>query len=96
MLQSLEEDEKSIINPKIQQEEEKRTKEVVQIQLKENEGNCEKLESKIISLRKELENSTAQLNKSLKFEKSTEILDDIIKCQRSPLIKLVLVMIRVI
>jgi hypothetical protein len=45
------------------------------------------LESEIVSLRKELEKSTAQLNISLKFEKRTEILDDIIKWQRSPLIK---------
>jgi hypothetical protein len=28
-----------------------------------------------------------KLNRSLKFEKSTEILDDIINCQRSPFIK---------
>jgi hypothetical protein len=61
--------------------------EVVRIQLKEKEENCEKLEAEIVSLRKELEKSTAQLNRSLKFEKSIEILDDIIKFQRSPLIK---------
>jgi hypothetical protein len=61
--------------------------EVVRIQLKENEENCEKLEDEIVSLRKELEKSTTHLNRRLKFEKSTEILDDIIKFQISPLIK---------
>jgi hypothetical protein len=60
---------------------------VMRIQLKKNEGNCEKLEVEIVSLRKELEKSIAQFNRSLKFEKSIEILDDIIKCPISPLIK---------
>jgi hypothetical protein len=59
---------------------------VVRIQLKENEENSKKLEDKLVSLRKDLEKPTAQLNKSLKFEKSTEILDDIINFQRSPFI----------
>jgi hypothetical protein len=56
--------------------------------LKKNEENCEELEYEIVSLRKDLEKSTAQLNRSLKFEKGTKILDDIINCQRSPFIKI--------
>jgi hypothetical protein len=59
----------------------------VRIQLKKKEENCEELESEIVSLRKDLEKSTAKLNISLKFEKSTGILGDIINFQRSPFIK---------
>jgi hypothetical protein len=51
----------------------------MRIQLKENEGNCKKLEDEIVSLRKELEKSTTHLNRILKFEKSIVILDYIIK-----------------
>jgi hypothetical protein len=53
---------------------------VLRIQLKKNEENCENLESEIVSLRKELEKTIAQLNRSLKFEKSVETLDNIINC----------------
>jgi hypothetical protein len=61
--------------------------EVVRSQLKEKEENCEKLEAEIVSLRKELEKTTDQLSRSLKFGKSTEILDNILSYQRSPFIK---------
>jgi hypothetical protein len=60
---------------------------VVRSQLKEKEENCEKLEAEIVSLRKELEKTIDQLNRSLKFGKSTEILDNILSFQRSPFIK---------
>ena len=85
--QSLEEIEKIIISLKIQLEEAKRKEKVVRIQLKENDEICDKLESEIILLRKELEKSTAQLNRSLKFGKGA-ILDDIINFQNSPNIKI--------
>ena len=55
--------------------------------MKENEENCEEIEYKIVSIRKELKKTTIKLNRSLKFEKSTEKLDNIINCQRSPFIK---------
>ena len=60
---------------------------MVRSQLKENKEICCKLESEIVLLRKELEKSTAQLNRSLKFGKCVEILDDIVNCQRPPNIK---------
>jgi chromosome segregation ATPase len=85
----LDEIEKTIIILNIQVEEEKMI-EVVRIELKEKEENCEKLEDKIISLRKELEKTTNQLSKILKFGKSTEMLDDILIYQRSPFIKMTL------
>jgi hypothetical protein len=72
---------------KTQLEEEKMIEKVVRSQLKENEENCKKLEAEIISLRKELEKTIDQFNRSLKFEKSIEILDNILSFQRSPLIK---------
>jgi capsule polysaccharide export protein KpsE/RkpR len=78
---------KIVIILKTQLEEEKRIEEVVRSQLKEKEENCEKLEAEIVSLRKELEKTTNQLSRSLKFGKSTEILDNILSYQRSPFIK---------
>jgi hypothetical protein len=61
---------------------------VVRIQLKEKEENYEKLEDEMVSLRKELEKTIDQLNKRLKFGKSTKILDIILSFQRSPFIKI--------
>jgi hypothetical protein len=60
---------------------------VVRSQLQEKEEKYKKLEAEIVSLRKELEKTTHQLNRSLNFGKSTEILDNILSCQRSPFIK---------
>jgi hypothetical protein len=79
---------KTIIIPKTQLEKEKRIEEVVRIQLKEKEDNCQKIEDEIVSLRKELEKTTDQLNRSLKFGKNTEILYNIFSFQRSPFIKI--------
>jgi hypothetical protein len=83
----LDEIEEMIIILKTQLEEAKRIEEVVRIQLKENEDNCEKLEAKIVSLRKELEKTNNELSKSLKFGKCTKILDNIHSYQRSPFMK---------
>jgi hypothetical protein len=55
--------------------------------LKEKENNCEKLEAEIVSLRKELEKTTDQLNRILNLGNIIEILDNILKFQRSPFIK---------
>jgi hypothetical protein len=62
--------------------------EVVRIQLKEKEENCEKLEDEIVSLRKELEKTIDHLSRSLNFFKSNEILDNILSYQMSPFIKI--------
>jgi hypothetical protein len=78
--------EKTIIILNTKLEEAKRIEEVVRSQLKQKEGNCEKLEVKIVSLRKELEKKTDQLNRSLIFGKSTKILDNIFSFQMSPFI----------
>jgi hypothetical protein len=56
--------------------------------MKEKEENCEKLETKIVSLRKELEKKIDHLNRSLNFGKSIKILDNIFSFQRSPFIKI--------
>jgi hypothetical protein len=90
MSQILEESENIIISLKFQLEEETRIEEVVRIQLKEKEEKCENLEDELISLRKDLENSTTELNGSLKFENSFKTLDHIINFQRSQFIKMVL------
>ena len=53
-------------------------------QLAEREKHSEKLECEIVGLRKDIEKTKA-LN--LRFAKGSETLDEIIKVQRSPLIK---------
>jgi hypothetical protein len=83
----IEEIKKTIIILKTQLEEEKRVEEVVRSQLKEKKKNCENLEVEIVSLRNELEKTIDRLNTSLKFGKSTEILDNILSFQRSLFIK---------
>jgi hypothetical protein len=62
--------------------------EVVRSHLKEKEENCKKLEAETISSRKELEKTTYQSNKILRFGKSTKILDNIVSFQSSPFIKI--------
>eukprot|EP00253_Pinus_taeda_P026172 PITA_26172 len=57
----------------------------LQFQLAESEKHHEKLECEIVRLRKEIEKTKA-LN--LRFVKGYEMLDEIIKVQRSPLIKI--------
>jgi hypothetical protein len=73
----LEETKKIIIILKIQLEE------VVKIQIKEKEETFEKLGYEVVSLKEELKKSNSQL----KFENSTETLNDILSCHRSPFIK---------
>ena len=69
---------------KICLEESKITIETLKNQLEEKEKHNEKLECEVVSLRKELE-KVKTLN--LRFDKGSETLDEIIKVQRSPLIK---------
>ena len=56
----------------------------LQFQLDEKEKYHEKLDCEIVGLRKEIEKTKA-LN--IRFSKGSETLDEIIKVQRSPLIK---------
>jgi hypothetical protein len=83
----LDETEKIVITLKTQLEEAKRIEEVVRSQLKEKKENCKKPEAEVISLKKELEKTIDQLNRSLKFGKSTKVLDNILSYQSSPFIK---------
>ena len=69
---------------KICLEESKISIETLKNQLEEKEKHNEKLECEIVSLRKEIE-KVKTLN--LRFSKGSETLDEIIKVQRSPLIK---------
>jgi hypothetical protein len=94
--QIFEETKKTIISLKIQLEEAKRTEEVVKSQLKEKEEICEKLEHEIVLLQKELEKSIPHFNRSLKFEKSVEILNYIIFSKGIHSLRPVLAMIRII
>lgn len=80
--QIVEEFERVIVNIKNWIGEAKRIEE----EIKKRE-NFESLEFEIVPLRNELENTIAKSNRSLEFEKSTKILDDIINGQRSPFIK---------
>ena len=52
----------------------------MRIQLKEKEKNCEKLESKIGSLRKELEKTTIKVNRRFKFKNGIGVFYDILNC----------------
>jgi hypothetical protein len=65
--------EEEIISLKTQLEETKRTKEVMKVQMKKKEEDCEKLEEEVVSLRVEVENI-----------KRSQVLEDILIYQRSP------------
>ena len=69
---------------KIFLEESKITIETMKNQFEEKEKHNEKLECEVVSLRKELEKVK---NLNLRFARGPETLDEIIKVQRSPLIK---------
>jgi hypothetical protein len=69
--------EEEIISLKTQLEEAKRMEEVMKIQMMKKEEDCEKLEEEVVTLRVEVD----KLNKNLK---SSQVLEDIISCQRSP------------
>jgi len=56
-------------------------------QLKEKEEICQAREVEIVSLRREFEQATNNMNASLKFDKISSILDDILRSQRYPFIK---------
>jgi hypothetical protein len=67
----------TIIHLKTQIEEAKRVEELLKNQINEKEESCDKLEAKIVDLRKKVE-------KSNKFLNSSKILDEILESQRSP------------
>ena len=65
---------------KTQLEEANRIEDVLKLQLEENEKKNQKLEMEIVGLKKKFEKSKAQVM----FNESSVILDEILKCQRSP------------
>ncbi|KAH9301831.1 hypothetical protein KI387_013414 [Taxus chinensis] len=66
-----------------EQTEAKRIEEDLRSQLKTKEEDCEKCGYEIVALRKDLEKANAKLTNNLRFEKSTEVLDEILGLQRS-------------
>ena len=78
--------EETITSLKNQLEEAKKIEKSLKTQLKEREDSCCSLESKIVGLRKKLDESTTKM----KFEKSSTIIDEIISYQRSPPNKIVI------
>jgi hypothetical protein len=69
--------EEEIISLKTQLEEAKRTKEVMKIQMMNKDEDCENIEEEVISLRVEV----VKINEDMK---SSQLLEDILDCQRSP------------
>jgi len=78
---------KVIKDLKLQVEESRIIEEALKLQIKEKDASHYKLEEEIVSLRKKLDEANKQLSNNLKFEKSTKVLDDILKQQRDPKIK---------
>ena len=77
----LEETWKNNIGLRTQLNENKRIEESMKLHLEEKDKTNQRLEMKIVSLRKKIEKSKAHV----KFNESSVILDEILKCQRSPL-----------
>ena len=63
---------------KVQLEEAKRTEDVTKFQLEEKERENQRLEMEVVGLRKKIEKSKDHV----KFNESSVILDEILKCQR--------------
>ena len=81
------EDKKEIIGLKTQLEEAKKVEDTLLQQMREKSLECEKLEEEVVSLRKKLEKAQRELLMNTPQMKSTRQLDQILKAQRSPLIK---------
>jgi len=77
----------SILELRWQIEESKKIKEALSIQVTEKDAFYCKLEEEVISLKMKLEEANKNVNKYFKFEKSTDILDDMLKQQRDHKIK---------
>ena len=73
-----------MVSLKNQLDESKKTEELMNHKLKNNIEDYEELEAKLDVLRKELTMTTARIKDSVKFEKSTKMLDKILSRQRSP------------
>lgn len=71
-----------IVDLKAQIEEAKQIEEVIRDQLKENNFNCGKLKLNFLKERS-WRNPFVQVNRNLKFDKNTKVVDDIINSQRS-------------
>ena len=84
----LEEKEKTFVNLKEKLDEAKNTEELMHHKLKKNIEDYEELEVELDLLRKELTMTTARIKDSVKFEKSIEMLDEILSRQRSPFDKI--------
>ena len=66
------------IDLKVQVEGAKRTEDVMKLQLEEKQKETQRLEMEIVGLRKRIEKS----KNHVKFNESSVILDEILKCQR--------------
>ena len=80
----LEEKEKTIVSLKEQLDESKKTEELMNHKLKKNIEDYEELEVELDLQIKEIPVTNARVKVSVKFEKSTEMLDEILSRQRSP------------
>lgn len=86
-IQDGEKSRKTIMDSKTQAKEAKCIKYVLNKQLKRNISECEKLESRIVSLRKELNRTKERLSKNMKIYKSLDTLEDLNDSQVSPFVK---------
>ena len=81
------EDKKEIIGLKTHLEEARKIKDTLLQQMREKNLECEKLEEEVVNLRKKLEKAQRDLLMNTPQMKSSGQLDQILKAQRSPLIK---------
>ena len=76
-----------IVRLKEKLDEAKKTEEIMNQKMNKNIEGHEELEAKLDLLRKELTMTIARIKDSVKFEKSTEMLDEILSRKMSPLDK---------
>ena len=72
----------SILELRLQIEESKKIEEALSIQVTKKDASYCKLEEEVVSLKMKLEEANKNVNKYSKFEKSSEILDQMMKQQR--------------
>ena len=80
----LEEKEKAIVSLKEKFDEAKNIEELMSHKLKKNIEYCEELKVELDILRKEIKLTISRIKDSVKIEKSTKMLDEILSRQRSP------------
>ena len=76
-----------LISLKIKLEEAKRIEDILKQQLSEKINECEKLETEVVSVRKELEKVQALYHQNMTSAQATKKLDKILDSQRSPFLK---------